>query len=138
MTAVIATDDALSGWLKVHITGDANAALHSLGSILNPEGVLLHIYEAYLYRTTVSTGAATIDIGVGVTGANSQDLCSAVALNATGMVKIVGTDLASEGAAVSPRGLLWASTTYLNISQTVAAASTPFVGDLYIHYIRLA
>ena len=74
MTAYVATDSELSGWLKIHIVGDTNAALHSLGSIANPEGVLLHIYECYLYRTTASTGAATLDVGIGVTGADSSDL----------------------------------------------------------------
>jgi hypothetical protein len=138
MAAVLSTDNAQSGWLKYHITGDATGAAHTWGSFLNPEGVLLHIYEGYLYRSTAAADAATIDIGIGATGAQSTDLCSAVAINATGMIKIVGTDLASEGAATTPRGLLWASTTYLNFWEQAAQASTLFVGDLYLHYIRLA
>jgi hypothetical protein len=139
MTAVIATDDAQTGWLKIHITGDTTAVAHAYGSILNPEGVLLHIYEAFLYRSAASAAAATLDLGINATiDTDDTDLCSALAINATGMVKIVGTDLASEGAATTPRGQLWPAGSYLVCYEAAAQASTLFVGDLYVHYIRLA
>jgi hypothetical protein len=139
MTAAISTDDALSGWLKIHLAGDATATAHSYGSVLNPEGVLLQIYEAYFYMSVASAAASTLDIGIGATGADSTNMCSALATNgATGVYKIIGTDLASEGAATTPRGSLWTATTYLNLYNPAAQASTALVGDLYVHYIRLA
>jgi len=140
MTAVISTENAQAGWLKIRITGNTTAVANTLGSILNPEGVLLHIYDAFLYIVAQAAGAATLDLGVGVLGADSTDLASAVAMNAGlgTVIKIVGTDLASEGAAATPRGLLWAAGAYLNAFNPAAVASTLFVADLYVHYIRLA
>ena len=140
MTAVISTDPAQTGWMKIHVTGDATAGAHTLGSILNPEGVLLHIYDAFLYKSVAAAAAATLDIGVNATiDTQDTDMCSALAINgATGVYKIIGTDLASEGAATTPRGVLWAAGSYIVFFEQAGQASTLFVGDLYVHYIRLA
>lgn len=140
MTAVLSTDFAQAGWLKIRITGDATAAAHAYGSILNPEGVLLHIYDAFLYMSVASAGASTLDIGINATiDTDDTDMCSALATNgATGVYKIIGTDLASEGAATTPRGVLWAAGSYLVLFEPAAAASTALVADLFVHYIRLA
>jgi len=140
MTVAIATDNAQAGWLKIHLLGDATAGAHVYGSILNPEGVLLHIYEAYFYKSVASAAASTLDIGVNATiDTQDTDMCSALATNgALGVYKIIGTDLASEGAATTPRGVLWAAGSYITFWEQAGQASTLLVGDLYIHYIRLA
>lgn len=138
MTVTISTDDAQAGWLKVHLVGNATAA-GLVGQIANPEGVLLHIYEAFMYTTTAALAASTFNIGIGATGADSNTLVSAVNMSAAAgtMIKVVGTDLASEGAAVTPRGVLWPAASFLTVT-SAAQVSTGLVADLYLHYIRLA
>lgn len=140
MTVAISTDNAQAGWLKIHLLGDATAGAHAYGSILNPEGVLLHIYEGYLYKSVVSAAASTLDMGVNATiDTQDTDMLSALATNgSTGAFKIVGTDLASEGAATTPRGVLWAAGSYITFWEQAGQASTALVADIYLHYIRLA
>lgn len=138
MTVAISTDAAHTGWLKVDVVGNAVAA-GLVGQVANPEGVLLHITDGFFYIKTGAVAASTFNIGIGASGADANDLMSAFAVNATdGTVwKIVGTDLASEGAAVSPKGLLWAAATYLTVT-SAAQASTGLTGSLFLRYIRLA
>jgi len=138
MTVAISTDDAQSGWLKIHILGNAVAA-GLVGQVANPEGVLLQICEGYLYFTTASTAASTFNVGIAATGVDNADLLSAFAMNsAAGTVwKVVGTDLAAEGAATTPRGLLWPAASFLTVT-SAAQASTGLVCDLFLRYIRLA
>lgn len=139
MTVAISTDAAQTGWLKIHILGNATAA-GLVGEVLNPEGVLLQIVRGVLYVTTASTAASTYNIGVAATGVDNADLVSAMDMNAVGdgtAWQVVGQDLASEGAATTPKGLLWPADEYLTIT-SAAAASTGLVADLYLQYIRLA
>lgn len=136
MTVAISTDNAQTGWLKIHILGNAVAA-GLVGQVYNPEGVLLQINDGFIYLSTASTAASTFNIGVGATGADAADLVSALAMNTTGVFRVIGTDLASEGAATTPRGLLWPATSYVTVT-SAAQASTGLVADLYLQYIRLA
>lgn len=139
MTVAISTDAAQTGWLKIHILGNAVAA-GLVGEVLNPEGVLLQIVRGVLYVTTPATAASTFNIGIAATGVDNADLMSAFDMNAAGAGtawQVVGQDLASEGAATTPKGLLWPATSYLTMT-SAAAASTDLVADLYLQYIRLA
>jgi len=139
MTVAISTDAALTGWLKIHILGNATAA-GLVGQVYNPEGVLLQITEGFLYIETASTAASTFNFGVTATsGADASDLMSAFAMNQTaGTVwRVVEQNAASESAATTPDGLLWAATSYLTIT-SAAYASTGLVADLFLKYIRLA
>ena len=137
MTVAISTDAAQTGWLKIHVLGNATAA-GLVGQIYNPEGVLLQITDAFIYLSTASTAASTYNIGLTATsGADASDLVSALAMNTTGVFAVIGKDLASEGAATTPKGLLWPATSYLTIT-SAAQASTGLVADLYVRYIRLA
>jgi hypothetical protein len=140
MTATLITDGPQAGWLKVHLAGNATAVANSLGSIANPEGVALHICDGYLYIINDADSAATLDIGVGVTGADSSDLCAVLDINAVvaGTVYyIVGKDRASEAAATTPYGLAWAATTYLNFYNPAAYECATFEAYLYLRYIRV-
>jgi hypothetical protein len=141
MTAYIVQDGAQSGWLKIYIAGvDTAGGACTLGSIANPEGTALHIESAYLKTVVDADAAATLDIGVGVTGADSSDLCSAYDINGAAheaMIYIVGKDRASEAAATTPWGLLWAADTYLNFYNPAAQISAPWEGYLYLRYIRI-
>jgi len=141
MTAHIVSDGPQSGWLKVYVAGNTTAGgVNTLGSIANPEGVLLQITDGFLYVVNDADAAATLDIGIGATGADSSDLCSAYDINGAApgaVIYIVGKDAASEAAATTPKGLAWAATTYLNFYNPAAAVSSPFEGYLYLRYIRV-
>jgi len=135
---VAKTSDPQTGWFKLDILGNATAA-GLVGQVLNPEGALLHIYDGFIYVETESTLASTFNIGIAATGVDASDLVSALDMNATssGTVhKVVGTDLASEGAATTPKGLLWPADEYLTIT-SAAQVSTDLVAFLFIKYIRL-
>ena len=141
MTAYIVEDGPQSGWMKVYVAGVTTAGgACTLGSIANPEGVALHISDGYLKTVIDADAAATLDIGIGATGADSSDLCSAYDINGAApgaVIYIVGKDAASEAAATTPKGLAWAATTYLNFYNPAAAVSSPFEGYLYLRYIRV-
>ena len=136
MTVAISTDAAQTGWLKIHILGNATAA-GLVGQVLNPEGVELQITDAFINLVTASTAASTYNIGVAASGVDASDLVSALAMNTTGVFAVIGKDLASEGAATTPKGLKWAATSYITVT-SAAQASTGLVADLYVRYIRLA
>lgn len=140
MTVTHITEGAQSGWMTVYVAGNTTAAANSLGSLLNPEGVLLQITDGFLYVVNDADAAATLDIGIGATGADSTDLCSAYDINgaaAGAVIYVIGKDAASEAAATTPKGLAWAATTYLNFYNPEAASSSPFEGYLFLRYIRV-
>jgi hypothetical protein len=141
MTAQIITDGPQSGWLKVYVAGtDTAGGAESLGSVLNPEGVLLQITDGFLYVVNDADAAATLDIGIGVTGADSTDICSAYDINgaaAGAVIYLIGKDAASEAAATTPKGIDWGATEYLNFYNPAAAISEPFEGYVYLRYIRV-
>lgn len=138
MTVALSTDDAKTGFLKIHIVGDANA-VGLLGQVYNPEGVLLHICRGFLYITTPSTAAAVPLVGIAASGVSDNTLLATLATNqvAGTMWQVVGMNRASEAAATTPWGVLWPATSYLTITNSVAA-SAGLVADLYLQYIRLA
>lgn len=135
---VAKTSDPQTGWLKLDILGNDTAA-GLVGQVLNPEGQLVHIYRAFLYVEVVSTAASTFNFGVGATGEDAADLASAVNMLTAGagtVWNIVGTDLATETAATTAKGLLWPADEYLTIT-SAAQASTGLVAFLFVKYIRL-
>lgn len=136
MTVAISTDAAQTGWLKIHILGNSVAA-GLVGQVLNPEGVQVQITDSFIYLSAASAAASTYNIGVAASGVDASDLVSALAMNTTGVFAVVGKDLASEGAATTPKGLLWPATSYITVT-SAAQASTGLVADLYVKYIRLS
>ena len=137
MTVAIDQEYAQAGYLKINLVGNAVAA-GAVGQVLNPEGQALHIIEGYLYFEVASTAASTFNIGIGATGADTSDLMSAFAMNATaGTVwKVIGTDLASEGAMTTPKGVDWGAAEYLTVT-SAAQASTGLKACLLLKYLRL-
>jgi hypothetical protein len=138
MTVAISTDAAQTGFLKIHVTGNATVA-GLVGEIYNPCGVLLQICKGFLYITTPSVAAAVPLVGIGATGVSSNTILATLAMNqaAGTMWLVTGMDRASEAAATTPWGVLWPATSYLTWTNSVAA-STGLVADLYLQYIRLA
>ena len=140
MTAHIVTDGPQSHWMKVHLKGNATAVANSLGSILNPEGVDLHINEGYMKVITPPAGAADLDIGVGLTGADSTDIASDLQIDgyaADQIYYLVSNNSASQDAATTPQGLLWGDGRYLNFYNNAAAESSAFEAYCYFKYIRI-
>lgn len=138
MTVAISTDAAQTGWLKIHVVGDATVA-GLVGEVYNPEGVLLQICRGFLYITTGAVAAAVPLVGIGATGVSDNTILATLAVNqaAGTMWNVTGMDRASEAAATTPWGVLWPATSYLTWTNSVAA-STGLVADLYLQYIRLA
>lgn len=137
MTVQISTLEPQSGYLRIDIVGNATAA-GLVGQVLNPEGVDLAIVEGHLWIEEGAHAASTFNIGIGATGVDASDLMSAFAMNQTDdtVWKVVGTDLASEGAEVSPKGVNWDSGEYLTIT-SAAQVSTGLKASLFLKYIRL-
>lgn len=140
MTATHITDGPQSGWMKVYVAGNSTATPNSLGSILNPEGVLLQITDGFLYVVNDADAAATLDVGIGATGADSTDICSAYDINGaapSAVIYLIGKDAASEAAATTPKGVDWGASEYLNFYNPASASSSPFEGYAYLRYIRV-
>lgn len=134
-------DGEQTGWFKVHIVGYDAAAAGSFGNIANPEGCLLQITRGFLRTRRDADAAATLDIGIGALDADETDLCSAYDINGAAhdaVINIVGTDLASESAATTPKGVLWAATDYLTFYNPAAANPVNYDGYLYLQYIRMS
>ena len=143
MTATISTDAAQSGWLKIDLAGNATAGgVNTLGSVLNPEGVLLQILDVYLYTTVASAAAATLDIGINATaGSDDTDMCAALAIDAAApnVKRICGGNVASEAALTGGQnGALWAAGSYLCFYNPAAQISTAFRAKCFVEYVRLA
>lgn len=142
MTVAISTDNAQTGWLKIDIAGNSTAVANSLGSVLNPEGVLLYVLDVYLYSTVAAAAAATLDIGINATvDSDDTDMCAALALNAAApnVKRICGGNVASESALVGAQnGVPWAAGSYLCFYNPAAAASTAYRGALFVEYLRVA
>ena len=126
--------------MKVYVAGNTTATPNTLGSIYNPEGVLMQITDAFLSTVNDADAAATLDIGIGATGADSTDMCSAYDINgaaAGAVIYIIGKDRASEAAATTPYGVDWGAAEYLNFYNPAAYSSSPYEGYLYLRYIRV-
>lgn len=119
------------GFLAIDLAGVASTTGGGVGSILNPEGVALHIVRTFLKVTTASTGAANINIGIGPTATtDASDLISALSVAAAGVFNGIEQVVAAKTAA----GLAWGATSYLNF--TGSATTAGLVGTFYVEYIR--
>ncbi len=141
MTVKRIEDGPQSGWLTVYVKGNSTAVANSLGSLLNPEGAKLQITDGYLLTVIDCDAAATLDIGIGVTGADSVDICNAYDINGAAhgaVIYLIGKDAASQAAATTPKGVDWGATEYLNFYNPAAASSLGFEGYAFFRYIRVA
>ena len=125
------------GWMKIAVTGAAAATAGGIGSLLNPEGVLLGITRAFVYFRTGSTGATTFDVGIGATAttANASVMDFADAIEATVGGKFIFGPTAQVAITESPTAK-WGATEYLVF--TGNGSTVGLDADVYIEYIRLA
>ena len=137
MTVELNIEEVQSGFLRIDLLGNAVAA-GLVGEVLNPEGQDLHIIEGYIYFEAPSVAASTLNIGIDATGVDASDLVSALAADtAAGKVlRVIGTDLASEGDMVTPKGVNWDEDEYLTVT-SAAHASTGLKAVLLLKYLRL-
>ena len=133
-TALVAQS---SGYLKVKVTGATATTAGGIGSMLNPEGVLLGITRAWVYFRTGSTGATTFDVGIGATAttANASVMDFADAIEATVGGKMIFGPAAQVAITENPTAK-WGATEYLVF--TGNGSTVGLDADVYIEYIRLA
>ena len=124
-------------YMKIAVTGVVTTGAGGIGSLLNPEGVLLGITRAWVYFRTGSTGAATFDVGIGATAAsaNASVMDFADAIQATVGGKMIYGPVAQVAITENPT-LKWGATEYLVF--TSAQSTVGLDADVYIEYIRLA
>jgi len=123
------------GFLRIGLTGVASTANAGLGELVNPEGVRLAIIRSYAYFATGSTGAANLDVGVGISGAKGTDILSTfdmIEATVGGKAFFCQAVPTNEG----EEAVIWEATEYVTF--TGSATSVGLAGDLYLEYIRLA
>jgi hypothetical protein len=140
MTVSLITNGPQAGWMKVYVVGNATAVANQLGQILNPEGVQLQITDGFMHVINDADSAATLDIGIGASGADETDIISGYDINgvaAGAVVALIGKDLASEGAATTPKGILWGAAEYMSFYNPAAYECATFEAYCYFRYIRV-
>ncbi|MCR4375913.1 MAG: hypothetical protein NUW22_13800 [Acidobacteria bacterium] len=119
------------GAYDVAIAGVAATTGGAIASIANPEGVALVITRAVLSRTTKSTGAAAVNIGVGTGATTSYDnLIDGVAAGAAEGAEDNVTDIGSNGKSRQP----WPAASFVTV--TGESSTAGLVGTLYLEYVR--
>jgi hypothetical protein len=104
--------------------GNAGAAGGDMASVLNPFGEAVIITERILNITTQSTGASTIDVGVGASATTAYDtLIDGQSGAAAGVFAEYGTN--------GKRAVLWPTDQYLTVSEASGDVSG-LAGELII------
>jgi hypothetical protein len=131
----MATTDIIwgKGWLCLELTGAAGHAGGEVCNVLNPEGEDLIITRAVVYSTHVSTGACTLDIGIGTDAQHDQtELYNGLDIGA--MTAYTAKNCFACGDAADAC-VIWAHDAYL-VATGVAASSAGFTGLLYVEYLH--
>lgn len=133
MTATIVNEGR--GLLAIRVDGASSIANAGQGQVANPEGVDLLILRTTLVVHSPSTGAGTISIGVGVSGAAATDIINALAMNG------VAAQTAYNGHAMQNTAKTeitvparWTADKYLTF--TGSASLVGLEATLYVDYIR--
>ena len=119
-------------WFCIPLTGAALFAGGEIGSAINPEGANLIIKQAVVYiETDTSAAGTTLGVGTGATAATAAtDIIAALAIDGSPSTafNLLAADDAKEALVV------WHAADY--VTATGSAASTAFVGKLYIKYVH--
>ena len=119
------------GVMSIAITGTSGTAI---GGVLNPEGVDVLILRATWKITTASTGAATVNIGVGAAvNTDATDIINALAANGA-VTGWYNGHVMQNGAKTAITAPIWGAAQYVTF--TGSAATTGLVATLYLEYIR--
>lgn len=124
------------GSYSVALAGVAATTGGAIFSILNPEGQALVITRATVYVSTVSAGAASLNMGVGSGATTDYDnLIDGLDVNAaTGSFDNMATN--GQAGTNGKSTKVWASGSYL--TGTGSATTVGLVGRLFIEYYRTA
>lgn len=103
--------------------------------LLNPAGCDVQITRAWIRVTTASTGASTVDVGIGATIATAGDtLLDGISLASTGFKDSFNdTDNGTNGVA---KPQVWAAGEYVTVGEASGDVAG-LVGTLYIEYTYL-
>lgn len=96
------------------------------------------VLGAYILVTAASTGAATLDVGIGASATTGSDtLMDGVVVNGLAANTVVSsvnvTDSGTNGAI--GKGRLWTSSTFVTVQNK--ADTTGLTGTLYVTYIPI-
>lgn len=119
-----------AGALVIPVSGVASTAEAGIVSQLNPEGVDLIITKVVFDRTTKSTGAANVDIGVAATAATSDNLMDGLDV---GAAEGLADNVTNKGSNGLPQ-VVWESDGYLTM--TGSATTAGMRGNLYVYFAR--
>lgn len=122
---------AQTGAYQVAIAGVTATTGGAIAAVANPEGVSLIIKRVLFNRTTKSTGAAAVDIGVAANATTSSD--NLIDGDAAGAAEGVEDNINDAGTNGKARQL-WGASQYVTV--TGAASTVGLVGTLNIEYIR--
>lgn len=111
--------------VKLNLTGSASTT-GTFASIANPHGAALIIFDRVLNVTTQSTGACTLDIGVGATSSTSSDtLIDGISVASAGVLSTAGTNGGTYRT--------WSATQCVTVTEASGDAAG-LVGTLYVYY----
>lgn len=124
--------------IKVALTAGSTVTATSTTSIANPIGASAMILGAHVLVTAASTGAATLDVGVGASATTGSDtLMDGITVNGVSANTILSssnaTDAGTNGAA--GKGRLWTSSQFVTVQNK--ADTTGLTGTLYVTYIPI-
>lgn len=106
---------------------NTGAAAADMASVLNPTGEAVIITYACLNITTASTGASTIDVGVGSSASTSYDnLIDGHSGATAGAFAEVGTN--------GKRAKLWPAAEYVTVSEASGDVAG-LAGELLLHWV---
>lgn len=120
------------GCMSIAVAGTTGTAI---GGVANPEGVDILILRATWKITTASTGAATVNIGVGAAvNTDATDIINALAANGavTGWYNGFVMQNGAKTAVAAPA--VWSSDKFVTF--TGSASTAGLVATLYLEYIR--
>lgn len=124
------------GCMALNITGAASAAAAGLGSFANLEGVDVLITRATLHNITVSTGAATLSVGVTTAAASATDIVNALDVNAVSADSYYnGFVMQNTAKTAITAPAVWTAAKYVTF--TGSASSAGYTGVLYLEYVRV-
>ena len=119
------------GRYKVALAGAVATDGGKIGAIANPEGRALLVLGVAIVKSTPSTGAANVDVGIAADADTSSDtLIDGAALNGAGTL-CTGANAGTNGKV----GQVWGATQYLTL--TGSADSSGFVGDMTVFYVPI-
>ena len=119
------------GRFKVALAGINATTGGEIGAVANPEGRALLVLGVAIAKTTVSTVAANVDVGIAADANTSSDnLIDGAAIGTSGTL-CTGANAGTNGKV----GVVWGATQYLTV--TGSADSSGFVGDMTIVYVPI-